>query len=297
MRKILSSSLLAALMLSILPSVSLAAFVAGNNVKVASSSTSGTTAAFNATGANFMAVCVTALGSAGTPAISDSSSNTWTASSTNPETVSGTTSEIYVFYATNASVSSTETVTATFGTATVFSLIAGSWSGRATSAPIDAQVGATETATTTTHTAAATGALAISGDDLVGCIADNGFSGGGQSTETWTASGSWTLPSAMTQSDARFTPTAGIEYQDAVSTSSVSETWGTNVSTIGAGIVLAIKPAGVPATQKGGMFFGDARDPKINDTLAMLMPLDRAGTPDCSSVDYYQPHGGKCGVN
>jgi hypothetical protein len=280
----------------------MAAYVSGNLVKVATASTTGTTAAFNATGANFLAVCVSSYPTtSGAPTITDSSGNTWVESSASPLTISTNNAQTYVFYAVNATVSSTQTVTATFATAASFSLVAGAWSGRATSSPIDAQASATETTKITTHTTAATGTLATSSDDLVGCIADNGNGpGGGGAPETWTASGSWTLPAVMTQADARYTPTAGIEYQDGVGTTSVSETWTTNYATIGGGIVLAVKPSGGGASCTHAGYVpadGSITVPVANTTLVLLIngtvgttPCDGTGTP------YYQPIGGAYGT-
>ncbi len=201
--------------------------------------TSATSAAVTSSG-NFLAIVVNCFNGVvpGTP--TDSKGNTWTAVTGSPKAVGGNTN-VYAWYAQNATTGASHTFTVGVGSLSTYSFSVIGLSGRATSSAIDGTQSSAEAAAVTSHTGPSI-TPSVAATDILCLFGDNNASSN-QNNDTWTAGASLTLPVGGYNPDGRDQPTSGVMYQANVGTSAINTAF-TSSSTKAGFFLLAVKEPG-----------------------------------------------------
>lgn len=214
-----------------------------NGIKKLASASPAATAAANFTGANCLVALITVPTGSTLSSFVDSSGNTWTAHPNGvPKTITGTSSRGYVYTAVNATVSASQTFTATYSVTDIGYVAVAGFSGVASVSAIEGTGYLSESSGVTSHTGGSTGGQ-TSGDAVVACFWDDEGVSGGRNL-TFTAGSGFTLPASTSSDDGRTQMTGGIEYQLGVGSGSIAATWSSSSANIGAAFILALKASG-----------------------------------------------------
>jgi hypothetical protein len=202
--------------------------------------TSIVTVATDFSGCNWIGI-VASVPAARTVTFTDSSSNTWAAIGTSPQTIVAAT-KLYAVFKENPIVSAVQTFTATISASDIGFMAVIGLSGRATATSTESTNYAADASDVTTHVGGATGGQTAT-DDLIAFLADNETIIHGRNNP-YTPSGSWIANASLNNGDGRTTMTGGIFYQANVSAGSVTAGWTTASANTGAAFVVAVKAAG-----------------------------------------------------
>jgi hypothetical protein len=195
---------------------------------VSSTTTGATTPAVDTTGATLL-VCSLAYDAStgGTPAISDSKSNTWVALTLRQHS---TQSAQRFYYATNPTVGTGHTVTVSSGaTVTKPAIVVSAFSGMDTTAPFDVESGATSG---TVSGSLATGSITPS---LANAVVVSALACGNAAPGTISPTG-----------PVRLAPSTAVSYQQQTTATATNPTWNWSGGNQGAAVAIAaFKPAAV----------------------------------------------------
>ena len=190
-------------------------------------------------------------------------------------------------------VASSYLITIAGGSSTNPIAIAAAWSETSSSAPTNYAATNEIVAGASPVSIPLTGVTALAGDDIAWFGSVNYATAG---TWVFTAPTSYTSQQTIQQTGT-YTGAANLSTRDGVSAGATGVITGTATDSGQAvdafGVVVSLPSSGGAPTQKGGMFFGDARGPKISDkALAMLPPV---GAHGCLTVTHSRR--GMCAVN
>lgn len=209
------------------------AFVQGDKGSTGGATTVAT-AGITTTSGNALVVVV-ATNSVNVTSVTDNKGNTFTPASSNPQNTTG--SREYAFVAQNISGGAGHVITANLASSAIAAIATAEFSGRATSSVVASQTAFVESTRTASHVSGSSGALPVTGCDMVCAIADSAFIDQG-TTEVYTGTSGWTVPASAAVATAGATVTAYIAYLENVGTGSQQATWTNSAGTITAASVL-----------------------------------------------------------